>query len=135
MTRKRKRERESLDKTLFHRRNLLIKSRNLSRQRLMSTFYSGAARALEHDEIDYAGAGRSFATSWWISYAGKQDFCTGITFSLSFSLYIYIVSLYFFIFFCQCWGGWFCCVGIGGFEIRNLIIFILKWFFRSFVIF
>lgn len=65
----------------------------------MSTFYSGAARALEHDEIDYAGAGRSFATSWW--YAGKQDFCPGITFSFSLSLYIYIISLYFFIFFCH----------------------------------
>lgn len=92
----RERERESLDKALFHRRNLLIKSRNLSRQRLMSTFYSGAARALEHDEIDYAGAGRSFATSWWISYAGKQDFCPGITL---FSLFIYILFLYIFLYF------------------------------------
>lgn len=96
----RKRERE-LDEALFHKRNLLIKSRNLSRQRLMSTFYSGAARALEHDEIDYAGVGRSFATSWWISYAGKQDFCPTmppffLSLSLSSSIYIH-----FFIFVCH----------------------------------
>lgn len=62
--------RGSVDRALFHRRNLLIKSRNLSRQRLMSTLYSAQhvrSRSLEHARIDYKTAGRSFSPAWWIS--------------------------------------------------------------------